>query len=85
MRYVTSKRFNKNFSKLSKPVKSRAIKQFEVFTQDPMSPALNNHRLHGKWAKYRSINVTGDIRAIYVLEDGITRFIDIGSHSKLYK
>lgn len=85
MRYITSKRFDKNFSKLSKQVKSQATKQFEVFTQDPMSPTLNNHRLHGKWARHRSINVTGNIRAIYIFENGVTRFIDIGSHSKLYK
>lgn len=85
MQYATSKRFNKNFSKLPKKIKGKVIKHFEVFVVDPMNQVLNNHKLHGKWSKYRSINVTSDIRAIYYLENGVARFIDIGSHSKLYE
>lgn len=84
MQYVTSKKFDKNFSKLSKKTKNRAIKQFEKFIIDPMDGNLNNHKLHGKWSKYRSINITGDIRAIYIQEGSIARFVDIGSHSELY-
>jgi len=84
MQYITSKKFDKNFSKLSKKNKINAIKQFKIFVFDPTNQVLNNHKLHGKWSKYRSINITGDIRAIYVLEGNIARFIDIGSHSELY-
>ena len=85
MQYATSKSFDKNFSKLPKKTKGKVIKQFEIFVVDPMSPILNNHKLHGKWSKYRSINVASDIRAIYCLENGVAKFIDIGSHSKLYE
>lgn len=84
MQYLTSKKFDKNFSKLSKKIKTQAINQFEKFISDPMDESLNNHKLHGKWLKYRSINITGDIRAIYVQEGNITRFIDIGLHSELH-
>jgi len=84
MQYITSKQFDKNFSKLSKKTKEKAVKQFEFFLIDPMNQILNNHRLHGKWSKYRSINITGNIRAIYIQDSEIARFIDIGSHSALY-
>lgn len=84
MEYVTSKKFNKSFSKLSKKTKKQAIDQFEKFITDPMETGLNNHKLHGKWSKYRSININGNIRAIYVQDGNIARFIDIGSHSELY-
>lgn len=84
MQYITSRGFDKNFSKLSKKDKKKAVQQFEIFVIDSMSERLNNHKLHGKWSKYRSINITGDIRAIYVFEHDIARFIDIGSHSNLY-
>ena len=84
MQYITSKNFDKNFAKLSKRIKEKVIQQFEIFLIDPMDSSLSNHRLHGKWSKYRSINVTGNIRAIYIQEGDIARFIDIGSHSELY-
>ncbi len=84
MEYVTSKRFDKNFSKLSKKIKNQAIDQFEKFVIDPMDIVLNNHKLHGKWSKYRSINITGNVRAIYFQDGNVARFIDIGSHSELY-
>jgi addiction module RelE/StbE family toxin len=86
MKYLTSKQFDKNFSKLSKKVKEKVITQFTIFLNDPVDFRLNNHSLNGKWRHYRSINITADIRAVYKLEDGqIARFIDIGSHSVLYK
>ncbi len=84
MEYVTSKKFDKNFSKLSKKIKAQAINQFEKFIVDPTEESLNNHKLHGRWSKYRSINITGNIRAIYIKDGDIARFIDIGSHSELY-
>ena len=85
MQYVLSKRFEKNFAKLPKKLKTKAIDQLALFVVDPMDARLNNHALSGKWSDYRSINITGDIRAIYTpLEEGIARFVDIGSHAQLY-
>ena len=85
MQYILSKQFEKSFSRLPKKIKNKTIKQFEIFVIDPMDDRLNNHSLSGKWSEYRSINITGDIRAIYLMVDsGVVRFVDIGSHSKLY-
>ncbi|KKW39679.1 MAG: hypothetical protein UY89_C0016G0007 [Parcubacteria group bacterium GW2011_GWA1_54_9] len=59
----------------------------EVFYEDVHDERLNNHELHGKYANHRSINVTGDIRAVYRKIDIATDdvlFVDIGTHGELY-
>ncbi|MFT5179681.1 MAG: addiction module RelE/StbE family toxin [Candidatus Paceibacteria bacterium] len=86
MKFITSKQFDKSFSKLPKKIKDKSLKQFELFIFDPADVRLNNHSLNGKWSKYRSINITGDIRAIYKFVDqNVARFVEIGSHSELYE
>ena len=55
-----------------------------LFGQDEFNPILNNHPLKGKYQGYRSINVTGDLRAIYKRETNVAIFVIIGSHSRLY-
>lgn len=86
MRYSTSKQFEKQFRKLNTQTKDKVINQLEVFIENPFHISLKNHELHGEWASYRSINITGDIRAIYKDIDGaIAHFVAIGSHSELYE
>ena len=85
MQYFLSKQFEKSFSKLPKKVKSKAIEQLTIFAVDHMDARLNNHSLTGKWSDHRSINITGNVRAIYTeANENIVRFVDIGSHPKLY-
>jgi len=85
MRYILSRRFEKDFIKLKPATKKKAIVTLEQFTKDPQNPTLRNHGLSGKWKGHFSINVTGDTRAIYfVIEDDMVRFVAIGSHSELY-
>ena len=85
MQYILSKQFEKSFSKLSKKVKDKTINRLEIFIVDAMDSSLRNHSLSGKWSGYRSIKITSDIRAIYtIIDSGIVRFVDIGSHSELY-
>jgi len=85
MQYILSKRFEKDFTKLPKATKKKAVATFEKFVKNPQNPTLRNHGLSGKWKGHFSINVTGDTRAIYfVIEDDVVRFVAIGSHSELY-
>ena len=85
MQYILSKRFEKDFIKLPSATKKKAIVTLEKFIVDPQNPTLRNHGLSGKWKGHFSINVTGDTRAVYfVIEDGVVRFVAIGSHSELY-
>ncbi|MDQ3018383.1 MAG: type II toxin-antitoxin system mRNA interferase toxin, RelE/StbE family [bacterium] len=86
MHYFLARNFEKEFKKLPKKIKGKAIEQFEIFIVDPMDPRLNNHALVGEWIGHRSINITSDIRALYKIVDGnVARFVTIGSHSELYE
>ena len=85
MHYVLSKRFEKDFSKLPKKIKNKAIIQLEIFVENPLDSRLNNHTLAGKWQGCQSINITGDLRAIYALVgEDVAQFVSLGSHSDLY-
>ena len=85
MEYVLSRRFEKQFEKLPKRIKIKAIEAFEVFVRDPSDVSLRAHTLSGKWRGHWSIDVTGDYRAVYVYADEqVVRFVAIGTHSALY-
>lgn len=77
--------FDKRFAKLSAKVQKRAAERIKLFSTYPFNELLNNHALIGKYLGCRSINITGNFRAIYepVSEDAAL-FIDIGTHSQLY-
>jgi len=85
MQYLLSKRFEKDFAKLPKATKKKAIASMELFVANPQNPTLGTQGLSGKWKGHFSINITGDTRAVYfvVIED-VVQFVAIGSHSELY-
>ena len=86
MQYFLSKSFEKQFKKLPKKMKQQAVERLQLFLSDPMDYRLRNHSLTGVWAGHRSIDVTGDIRAIYnKADENVARFVAIGSHSELYE
>mgnify|MGYP001574237301 CR=1 FL=1 len=77
--------FKKKVSKLPKYIKVKLASRIRLFWDNPKNPILNNHRLHGKYDGYRSINITGDYRVIYEeVGNNTIRLIDIGTHSELY-
>lgn len=78
--------FKKEYKKLPQKLKIQFAGRIEVFRQDSFSSQLNNHALHHPFEGYRSINISGDYRALYYVEqDGTAVFIRIGTHSELYK
>lgn len=79
------KHFSKTYQKSSAKVKKHFRSRLALFTGDPFHPLLNNHALHGNFIGYRSINITGDIRAIYkALNERTVEFVLIGSHGEWY-
>jgi len=53
---------------------------------DSMNQLLSNHALTGRWDGYRSINISGDLRAVYeMIDKDMVYFVAFGSHSQLYK
>lgn len=81
--------FHKSFTKSFKKTNIKAQKKFQerlvIFEKDEFNPILNNHALIGKYKGLRSINVTGDLRAIFKREENEAIFVAIDSHSNLYK
>ncbi len=86
MRVQFSRQFAKLYDKT--PLKIRGVfdERLRLFTHDQFHPLLSNHQLTGEWKGYRSINITGDWRAIFhELNDTDSIIFDaIGTHSQLY-
>ena len=86
MEYLVSKNFQKQFKKLPKKTKNKAVEQLGLFVVDPMDYRLRNHPLTGEWAGYRSIDITNDYRAVYrLLDENIAFFKTVDNHNNLYK
>jgi len=76
--------FRKDLKKLTREIQNSFKERVEVFISNPFDPILNNHKLSGENKGLRSINMTGDIRALYyIIENDRIMFIRIGSHSNL--
>jgi addiction module RelE/StbE family toxin len=82
-----ARKFDKQLKKSSNKIKKAFRKRLALFIQDKYHHLLENHQLSGKWRKYRSINVTGDWRAIFrEFNNGeVVFFTEIGTHSQLYR
>jgi addiction module RelE/StbE family toxin len=81
----TTKGFAKQYAKLAAKVQQRFKNRMEVFVVDPFNPTLRNHPLKGKHLGYRSIDITGDVRALYTVKgDMVIIFGFVGTHSQLY-
>ena len=78
------KGFIRKFNKLSKNDQKRFNERFVIFANDAFDPILKNHTLKGKHSNCRSINITGDLRAIYTVKGETVTFLEIGTHSELY-
>jgi addiction module RelE/StbE family toxin len=79
------KHFEKMFQKCTPVVQKKFRERIAVFLDDPFSEELRNHALRGKYEGLRSINITGDIRAVYDPTDAEhVRFVAIGSHAQLH-
>ncbi len=80
-----TKSFEKQFKVLKPSQKNRFYERLEIFKKNPYEKVLRDHALKGKYLGYRSIDISGDIRALYMIKgDTIIIFGFIGSHSQLY-
>ena len=78
-------KFKKQYAKLPLSIKRHVADRIQLLIEDPTAYLLNVHSLKGKYAGYWSINISGDLRAIYTYKgDTIIVFLLIGTHSQLY-
>ncbi len=86
MKYRFHNHFQKSYNKLPKKLQIKVDEKLILFAENPCASSLNNHLLIGKYKNYRSINITGDYRAIYKkLSKNEIILVKLGTHSKLYE
>lgn len=83
-----SNRFKKHSRKTNDKIRKSLTQRLKLFEQNPHHPLLRNHALTGEYKNYKSINITGDWRALYSehKEKGkiVVVFELLGTHSQLY-
>ncbi len=84
MRVDYQKSFLKALDKLPPGLEEKFYLKLEIFLQNTTNPLLNNHSVDRAYPGCRSINITGDYRAIFRQKDNVVTFIHIGTHSQLY-
>lgn len=85
-----SKVFRKQYTRASRKVQLAFKDRLRIFEKDPRHPLLRNHLLTGEYRGFRSINITGDWRALYREQassrgEMLVEFILLGTHSQLYR
>jgi mRNA interferase YafQ len=85
MEIIFHRNFEKQISRLRPAERNKLRLRLKIFLADSFNPQLNNHPLKGEWADYRSINIGGDLRAVFkrISEDKCI-FVKIGAHGELY-
>ncbi len=80
------KKFTKRLKKFPKRIQEQFYVKLEIFEVNQFAQILNNHAVHYPYEGCQSINITGDIRALYeTIDEQSVVFVYIGSHSELYK
>ena len=77
--------FLKKFKKLPPKIKDKFSERLELFIANSTDAILNNHSVERAFPDCRSINITGDYRAVYKVDGDTAIFITIGTHPELYK
>jgi len=90
MKIKFGRRFVKQYEKTDYRIKEAVKKRIDIFRTTPFHPLLKDHQLTGNYSGYRSINVTGDWRALYTKfvdeeDETVVIFEILGTHSQLYK
>lgn len=78
--------FVKQWQKLPAKQQKQLFERLALFQKAPFDRQLRNHQLKGKYEGFRSIDITGDLRAIYrPVSADEAFFVAVGTHSQLYR
>ena len=86
MKPVLQKSFLKSYAKLPKTVQKKFVERVQLFLDEPEHPLLRVHEPKGDLTPLKSMNITGDYRAIFTINTQKKHviFYKIGTHSDLY-
>lgn len=77
--------FKKKYRRLREGEKRRCDSRLRIFENNPFHPILYNHSLSGEYEGCWSINIGGDLRAIYRYEEkDAVIFVDVDTHHNLF-
>jgi mRNA-degrading endonuclease YafQ of YafQ-DinJ toxin-antitoxin module len=79
------KSFRKDYRKLSTKLREKFSERVDIFTGNKYDPILDNHSVDKAFPGCRSIDITGDCRAIFFEDGNTVTFVAIGTHAQLYK
>lgn len=90
MRIKFSPKFDKQLQNSPHDVQRVVSIRLDLFVSNPYHPLLRNHKLVGEYMGRRSINITGDWRAIYrevdsLIDGPFAYFVALGTHNQLYR
>lgn len=86
MKIDYSRDFKKDFLKLNSKQQTQFEDRIAIFLNNPTHPRLRLHKLRGKYQDTFSINISGDLRALFLYEaDTEVLLIRIGTHAQLYE
>ena len=67
---IYHKRFLKVYKKLPEYIKQKFLDRVDIFQENPKHPLLDNHSVGNIYPNWRSIDITGDFRALFELQNG---------------
>lgn len=80
-----SKKFKKQYSTLSPKLQQKTKGSINLWSKDPHNEKLRLHQLSGKMKRFYSIDITGDVRALYeIVDKEVYIYQMVGTHSQLY-
>ena len=80
----SNKEFRKRYRLLDSKIRTQVDARLRLFKANPKDPRLRLHPLKGSLKGYYSINLSGNMRAIFKRGGKIIAFVLIGTHSQLY-
>lgn len=84
MKHEFHRQFTKELSRLSHSQAEHFYERLALLLLSPDHSLLSRHPIHGKYKGYWSIDISGNLRAVYSVHDDVYSFIHIGTHHQLY-
>lgn len=78
------KSFKKDYNRLNKRQKEAWTHALRVFFEDSRCKKLRRHKLSGKYKGLESIDITPDLRLLFLEDENFFVFYYLKNHSQLY-
>ena len=75
----------RQYKKLPQDIQRKFNERVDLLLENPRNPLLRIHKLKGKKKPLKSMNITGDYRALFIQKGKhLVIFYRVGTHSQLY-